>query len=181
MLKKDLVDQGRKMDEEWVIIPQFTKYLISSYGRIFNRSTEQMMRTSLTPFGHVKISLQSEVDKLRYTRSVALLVAEAFVEPPNPLCSHIILLDGKLSNVAAYNIVWRPAWYSWKYTHQLKVPQPMHYHNLSVTNISTNIKYKSIIEAGMAEGLLFIEIWASTYTGKKVFPYGHVFEISERV
>jgi hypothetical protein len=33
----------------------------------------------------------------------------------------------------------------------------------------------------MAEGLLYNDIWGSTYQEKKLFPYGHIFKIIERV
>lgn len=169
------------LDEEWETIRDFSMYKISNLGRVFNLQTEKVMRTSKTLHGHVKITLVCDQDGQRYTRGVALLVAQAFVEPPTLLCDAIILLDGNLSNTAAYNIAWRPSWFAWKYSHQLKTPQPIHFHNLAVYNLTRNVEYRSIIEAGMAEGLLFQHIWESTYTGKRVFPYGQLFEVSERV
>ena len=168
------------MDEEiWKIIPEFPDYLISNYGNVYNRRRNHMMSTSRTQWGHVKISLRSDTDGERRTLSVAQLVAEAFVEPQNHRCTHVILLDGDLNNVIASNIVLRPKWYAWKYMHQLKQTHPVHYYNLPVIDVKSGKRYESIIEAGMTEGLLFDDIWRSTYTGVSIFPNVSVFEVDQ--
>lgn len=167
-------------DEVWTTIEEFPEYEVSSLGRIFNRKRDLMMKTSQTNHGHIKITLKHESGE-RYTRSVAMLVAEAFVTAPNLLCNQLILLDGNLSNVKASNLAWRPAWFAWKYTRQLKEEQPLYFRNLRVANMTDNVEYSCIVDAGMFEGLLFADIWRSTYTGNRVFPTGSVFEITERV
>lgn len=169
------------IEEVWKDISQFENYKISNLGRVYNIRFDKLMCTSLTNHGHVKISLKSEETGERFTRSVAMLVAESFVDQPNSMCDNVIVLDGDLSNVAAFNLAWRPRWYAWKYAHQLKSPQPIYFKNLGVHNITTDYYYNSIMEAGMKEGMLFQDIWRSTYTGAELFPYGFVFEIIERV
>ncbi len=171
-------------DELWRTIPEFPYYQISNLGRVYNDRFDCFMATSLNNFGHVKISLVSEgleSAKERFTRSIAQLVAEAFVEPHSPLCDQVTVLDGNFANVVASNLVWRPRWFSWKYTHQLKTQQPRHFYNLAVHNQNTGEVYPSIIETGIKEGLLFKDIWESTYTGKQVYPTGDIFEIIDRV
>lgn len=168
-------------EEVWATIPEFPDYQISNLGNVFNIRQNMLMRTSFNNYGHLKISLKSPHSNERFTRQISVLVAEAFVEPPNSRCDCVIILDGNYFNVAASNLAWRPKWYAWKYTHQLKVKQPIYYRNLVVHNITMHYYYNSIVEAGMIEGLLFSDIWRSTYTGLKLFPYGHVFEIIERV
>lgn len=168
-------------EERWKTIGEFPNYKISSFGRVFNVKLDMMMRTSINNFGHVKIKLTSDWGREQYTRSVALLVAEAFLKKPNFLCDQVIVLDGNFTNVAADNLAWRPGWFAWKYTRQLKTTQPLHYTNLHVCNVSTGVVYRSIIEAGMAEGLLFEDVWRSTYRREGTFPDSSVFEIIERV
>lgn len=169
------------MSEEWRPIPEFPHYQISNYGQVYNTRTQSVMRTSLNNYGHVKITLKSWRTSERFTRQVSLLVAEAFVEPPNWMCDSVIILDGDFSNVVATNLAWRPKWYAWKYTHQLKVQQPLHYRNLIIYNEDLDFHYNSIVDAGMIEGLLFDDIWRSTYTGAEIFPYGHVYSVVDRV
>lgn len=167
-------------DTVWATIPEFPDYEIDASGQIYNSRTRQVMRTSLTNHGHTKITLMAP-DRSRHTRSVAVLVADAFVQPPNEFCDRVVVLDGNFANVAAHNLVWRPQWFAWKYTRQLKSDQPLHYQNLRVANVNDNVEYISIIQAGMAEGLLFDDVWRSTYSGAPIFPYGAIFEITERV
>jgi hypothetical protein len=166
--------------EEWLTLREFPRYQISSEGRIFNFVNNREMSVSINNFGHLKISLLDE-DNVRRTKSVALLVAEAFVAKPNILCDRIIYLNGDFTDVRAINIAWRPRWFAWKYTHQLKVELPHYYLNLPVMNVRDNLEYENIFEAGVAEGLLFEHIWRSTYTGNPVYPNGSVWEVLERV
>jgi hypothetical protein len=174
--------------EVWAPIPGFPNYNISNLGNVYNIRENRIMRTSKNNWGYLKITLQTmvpdengELVKQRFTRSVALMVAEAFVESPNWLCDKVIVLDGNLENVAATNLAWRPRWYAYLYFQQSRKVQPVHYHNLAVQNVTTGYCYNNIIEAGMAEGLLYNDIWDSTYQAKKLFPYGHIFKIIERV
>lgn len=166
------------IQEIWVPIPEFPDYEISNVGRIYSRRHDRMMSTSQNNHGHVKITLTSGLND-RHTRSVALLVAEAFVEAPDLLCDNVVVLDGDLSNVIAENLVWRPRGFAWKYTHQLKTDQPRHFHSLPVLSVEDGLEYDSIIDAGMKEGLLFDDIWRSTYSGSRVYPTKQIFEVIE--
>lgn len=170
----------QKIESQWKTIQEFPNYEVDQMGQIFNTRTQTLMRTSQNNHGHEKITLTAW-DGTRHTRSVALLVATAFIEPPTPLCDTVMVLDGNRSNIYVGNLAWRPRWFAWKYTRQLKTEQPIQYRNLHVLNINENVEYRNIIQAGMVEGLLFDDIWRSTYTGAKVFPHGHRYEISERV
>jgi hypothetical protein len=167
-------------EEQWRTIPEFPMYEISDRGSIYNTRSRQLMRVSQNNFGHMKITL-TDIDSRRYTRSVALLVAEAFVVSPNYMSDQLIMLDGDLENVDATNLAWRPRTFAWKYCRQLKLQQPIHYHNLRVRNVTTGREYSSIVEAGMKEGLLFENIWESTYRGTETYPNHYIFEIIERV
>ena len=165
--------------EEWTWIREFPDYEVSSFGNIRRTGTYRTMRISYTRQGNAKINLSNHDG--RFTRSVALLVAQAFVECPDYLSDTPVLLNGDLSDLRASNIVWRPRWFGWKYTRQLKEEVPQHYTSLRVLNLNTGIEYENIVAAGMTEGLLFLDIWRSTYTSRGVYPHQHRFEIDERV
>jgi len=164
------------MIEEWSTIKEFPNYSISSAGRVYNHRADIIMRTNPNNFGHMKITLTDESGQ-RHDRSVAKLVAEAFCVPPTELCDKVVVLDGDLTNLIAQNLVWRSSRFAWLYSRQLKKEQPIHYHNLLVRNVTTGHEYVSIIAAGMTEGLLFDDIWESTYRQKEVWPTLHIFEI----
>ena len=166
------------MTEEWLEIPEFPTYLVSSEGRVFNQVLGVYMSVSYTNHGHGKVTLRLE-NGIRRTRSVALLVASAFCDRPTILFDAVIVLDGNLSDLRASNLAWRPSWFAWKYKRQQVEPQPIHYHNLAVVNTITGEIYDSIAQAAKAEGLLHEDIWRSTYRGVAVFPTGSIFEVCE--
>jgi hypothetical protein len=168
------------IEEIWSSIPGFSGYSVSNFGRVHHNRRNRIMSASFSNWGHLKISLVSDMGQ-RQTKLVAPLVAEAFVEPPTNYSDHVILLDGDYSNVSAWNLAWRPKGFAWSYVHQLKTKHPTYYRSLAVQNVSHKAEYNSIIEAGMTEGLLFDDIWRSTYTGDRIFPYRSIFRVIERV
>lgn len=166
------------LDEIWEEIPEFPDYQISSFGRVFHTSTGKYMTPSPMMSGHLKVSFTRE----RITRSVALLVAEAFIEPPDARSNCVVIKNGDLSNVAAYNLCWRPRYFSWLYRRQFPVEeQPLHFKNLRVRNLNLHVDYPCVVDCGIAEGVLFQDIWDSTYLGRLPYPFHHKYKITERV
>lgn len=165
--------------EVWKQIPEFPDYEVSNYGTVVKIGNSRPMRVSYTSHGHAKLTLTRKVG--RHTRSVAKLVAEAHVERPFPNCDHHIVLDGDQSNFRASNLAWRPDWFAWKYTHQFKVPAPIHYLNLEITDVYNDVVYKNVVEAAAANGLLFDDIWASAHSGDPTWPTTCVFKVTQRV
>lgn len=167
--------------EEWSWVREFPRYAVSNHGRVYSERLDRVVATSRTQYGHVKIAFFDEALGQRFTRSVSLLVGEAFVERPDRHCDHIIILNGDLQNVAAWNLGWRPRGFAWSYFHQLHQHQPLYFRNLKIQNVTTGFEYQSVVEAGMAEGLLFQDVWRSTYTGARIYPYGCVYRVNQRV
>lgn len=164
--------------EIWQPIRGFPNYDVSNVGRIYNHRRDSMMSTSLNNHGYLKITLVDESGE-RHTRSVSLLVAEAFVEAPDLLCDQVVVLDGDLTNVIAENLVWRPRGFAWKYFRQLRTSPARHYQILPVLSTTDGMEYDSVVDAGMKEGLLFDDIWRSTYSGARIYPTNQVFEVIE--
>jgi hypothetical protein len=138
------------------------------------------MRTYPNTHGHMRITLTDGDTGERYDRGVAKLVAEAFVEPPNALCNRVMILDGEKANLVAENLVWRPRWFVQKYVRQFVLlnRQPRHVKNLRIKNCATGKRYRNVVECAMGEGLLFEDIWRSTYSASKIFPHGDTFEVA---
>jgi len=166
--------------ESWREIQGYSSYEVSDLGNVFNVRRNTPMRTSVNNHGHIKISLMCDTGE-RHTLMVKDIVAEAFVEPPNPRCDHVCILDGDTLNIVAENLTWRTKGFVWKYYRQLRTPQPLQYKNLAVMNLRTGDRYNSIISAGQTLGLLYDDIWRSTYSGANLFPYGDSFEVVNRV
>ena len=160
------------MDEEWAVIPEFPLYSISTHGRVANNGTGRILSTNPNNFGHIQVKLYPAQGSAR-NRSVALLVAQAFIEPPDPLCDNVILLDGNLQNVHVDNLALRPRWFAWKYARQLHVEHHKPYHAMPIYCEDTDRTYPSTIACGMEHGLLFREIWNAAWRGgyPGVYPF----------
>jgi len=167
------------VNEVWRPIHGFPAYSISSLGRLCYINTGRIMATSRTSFGHAKISI-IDSEKCRRTMSVALLVAEEFVEPPDELSDNVILLDGDLQNVEASNLALRPRWFAWKYARQLRIDNS-NFRLIPIYNVSLGRFYPSIFDCGTEHGLLFSDILRSANTGAGVYPYGWRFEFPENM
>jgi hypothetical protein len=164
-------------EEEWKIIPEFRDYEISNLGRVWNRIRDREVFPNPNNWGYLKVSFTPA----RLTRTVASLVAEAFVEPEDDLSDCVVILDGDFTNCRADNLVWRPRQFAWRYARQLKTQQPLHMRNLPVINTDTHVRYDSVIDCGIAEGMLFEDIWESTYLGRRPYPSHHRYRIVEEI
>ena len=165
--------------EVWSDIQGFSRYAVSNYGHIWNMIFDRPMSPSKSTTGHQKISLIDD-EGVRRDRGVALLVAEAFVDPPNYMCTEVIIKDGDVWNAAANNLAWRPPRVAYLYARQMRTEQPLHYHNLPVRNLNTGAVYKNIIQAGVTEGMLFEDIFSSCNNKWRVGVYGHTYEIVKK-
>lgn len=163
------------MSENWMVIEEFPMYQVSDIGRIANRETGRELRLSQTRIGSVKVGLVGQ-DGV-YTRGVALLVATAFIEGRDELFNTPVHLDGDPTNNAAYNLVWRPRWFAWKYARQFH--EGVAEQNLPVRDKDSRQKYSTMMEAAVANGLLVYDIWKSVRTGKAVFPTGQIFVLAK--
>lgn len=165
-------DTDPSQGEKWAVIPEFPLYSISTHGRVQNNRTRRTLATSTTSFGHVKVKLRPPHGDPR-TMSVPLLVAQAFIEPPDPLCDNVILLDGNLQNVHVDNLGLRPRWFAWKYARQLRTEYHKPYHTMSIYCEDTNRIYPSTIACGMEHGLLFRDIWNAAWhiSHFRIYPF----------
>lgn len=165
----------------WGKIEGFPTYAVSDHGHILNMKTDHLVRISYTMQGNAKVSLDApravDAPRSRSTLSVARLVALAFVEPPNPFCTHVIVLNGNMADLRAENLAWRPSSFAWRYTRQMREGQPGYFYSLQLMDITTDLMYQNVVSAGQELGLLFADIWRSTYTGESVYPTQSIFRV----
>lgn len=176
LLYSGVQQKGTKMDEIWVRIEEFPLYNVSDLGRIMKWTTGRIMKESLMVRNGVKISLV--VDGNRYTRSVALLVAEAFVEGRTDIFNTPIHLDGNITNNRADNLMWRPRWFAWRYVRQFQISD-VNYVRKPIFDVDTKLVYMDMLAAAMANGLLVIDIWRSIHSEDRTFPTGQMFDFVE--
>jgi hypothetical protein len=162
------------MSERWAPIPDFPGYDVSDHGEIYSRWKNRRLALSFNQSGVLKVTLIQEGTTT--TRSVALLVAEAFAEGPRMPSDVPIHMDGHQNNNYYENLAWRPRWYAWKYKNQFSHPIPPEY-RIPIGNQSTRMRYASTMLAGMAHGVLWELVYNSALSGRPVFPTGHIYEL----
>jgi hypothetical protein len=156
-------------EELWRVIPDFPDYMISSYGNVFNRKLNTIVVPSLNQYNDVKITLRR--DRESKTVLVRNLVAREFIPNDREFFQTVVHIDGNHKNVSVNNLVWRPRWFAWKYSHQFtEIDMFPQYHTIPVHNLANGMNYDSIVDAGMADVVLFKDVLMSAYNGNKVFP-----------
>lgn len=159
-----------------VPIEDFWDYYITREGEVINTLTWKTMTLSPTAVGELTVGLTK--DGVQYRRSVKVLVARAFVEGETGVFDTPIQLDGDRNNLRADNIVWRPRWFAWKYSNQfVDGPDnfPEWYYAGPVLDVVEGIKYETILDASVANGLLCRDVLFSCNNQSRVFPTAQVF------
>lgn len=165
------------MDTDGMIpIQDYEDYLISEIGEVYNQRTESFMAISRTMQGDRKVTLSQE--GCRTTRSIRVLVAEAFVYNPNPHETYeapafdtVVLLDGDKENIHPSNLTWRPKWFAQCYVLQMKRDYDEFVLSRPVLNAKTGQIHDSILACSVSEGVLIDDVIRSIRVGDTVFPH----------
>lgn len=154
----------------WTPINEFPKYVVSPEGVIHNRERRAVVRARQNRQGVVMASLMG--DEHRKTRSVALIVAEAYLGAPrNPSYNSVIHLDGNRANCEAINLAWRPRWYAIRY-HKMFDEEPI---NVSVYIDETGETFGTLREACVKYGLIEKYTYVDLCNGDRSFHHGYRF------
>lgn len=166
-------------DEIWEYIEDFPNYAISNYGRVINGTTDKLVKPSLTKHGSLKISLFNDFGRM--TRSLTVLVANAFVEGRTEEFNTPIHLDMDQRNVCAYNLMWRPRHFAWVFTHQDREPEEdrnTRYERGPIIDIDSGDLYTNVYHVSKVNGLIWWHVYVSLHAEinqKGVFPTGQRF------
>lgn len=147
------------MSELWHELEEFPDYAVSDRGEIVNIKNGMPRRTSTNQNGIVKITLYIDGKELA-TRSVAVLVAEAFCDGQNDLFNTPIHLDGDRDNCRASNLMWRPRWFAVQY-HRQFYSDEFHRMDVPIQEITTGRRYSSVKEACIDLGLYYNDVYRS--------------------
>jgi len=163
-------------DELWSPIFGFLDYSVSYSGLIRNDNTGRLMSLSKTKQGAVKVNLTQ--GGRATTRSVKVLVAEAFVPGQTDIFDTPINLDGVQENNHADNLMWRPRWFAWRYAHQFENVYD-YYRANPVIDVHAKVLYEDMYDAATTNGLLLKDILLSCHNNDPVFPTWQRFEVYE--
>lgn len=164
------------MSEEWREIEEFPGYSVSDHGRVRNNSFEgRVMGQSRNQQGLMKVGLYQ--DGQQHIRSVALLVAKAFLpEHNNPNFNTPINIDGDRSNNHVDNLMWRPRWFAIKYHQQFRDDRLKGY-IVPIEEMTTGERFKNSMDAATKYGILAQEIVIADINRTHVFPTYQMFRV----
>lgn len=139
--------------QDWMPISGFPGYSINPFGDIANDRRGIALRYDVNQVGIVHVSLY--YNGRQYRRSVAKMVAQAFLEPPK--FSHFNTIthkDGDRQNFYVDNLAWRPRWYSIEYHRQFDEPPDPSWENVPVEIPKYNEFYDRAIDFCMEHCVL---------------------------
>lgn len=167
--------------EEWCVVQGFPSYSVSNLGRVRsdihyrNGNSGRILELSKNPRGIVYVGMMK--DGIQHKRSVALMVAHAFVYTARSMTFNTpINLDGDRENNYACNLLWRPRWFARQYfaqfrgTPHARIPRP-------IMEVKTEQVYENSWTAALTHGLLDEEIFAATLSKTYVWPTYQRFEV----
>lgn len=161
--------------EDWKQVEGFHRYSVSRLGDVRNDLTGRIMHLSVNQYGVVFVGLMKR--EKQHKRSVALLVAQAFLdEPPTDFYDTPINLDGDRHNNRVDNLAWRPRWFAVKYNQQFKTP----YHNRIETLLcdkDSGQEYIDSFQAAIKNGLLEKDVVLGILNRTPIWPTYQVFEV----
>lgn len=160
------------MRAQWYELDDFPDYAVSDLGEVSNIKTGMPRKTSMNQFGIVKISLYQGRELI--TRSVAVLVADAFVPGRTDLFNTPIHLDGDRENCRADNLMWRPRWFAVRFHRQFE-NEEFHNSNVEIMELTTGRRYSSVKAACMDLGLFYNDVYRSYIHGETVGLTRHEF------
>lgn len=161
------------MQEEWLPVEDFPDYSVSNYGYVQNARTGRMMSLSPVQYGMLTVAMM--YDGKQFRRSVAGLVARAFLPaPPREDFNTPIHLDGDRKNCRVDNLELRPRWFAINY-HLERKHQPFQNWTRDIRLDQTGEVFDSLTAAATKYGLLENDIHHSLVNRTAVFPQGFTF------
>jgi hypothetical protein len=161
--------------QEWREIVGFNGYSVSDAGHVRNDDTGRIMRTGTNQRGIVNVGLMHR--GVQYKKSVAVLVADAFVTTARSLEFNTpINLDGDRTNNRATNLLWRPRYFARKFFQQFGQTALWHINN-PLMDLKTEEVFKDSTEAVKRFGLLHKDIYLSIAAKTYVWPTYQIFQI----
>jgi len=164
------------MADEWKVIEEFPDYAVSDSGEVIRIARDIPLRPAVNQQGIPYVRFYDHSRQI--VRSVAVLVAEAFLEPMEHDWVHFdtpINLNGDRLDNRVENLLWRPRWFAVKF-HKERRAGSTYEVTKKFYEIDTEEIFNQPYEAAIKWGLLEYAILESILSGESVFPNWQQFE-----
>lgn len=138
----------------WRSIQGFPNYSVADLGRIRNDHTGYILSPHTAHNGMPYVSLRKPRDLTTYQRSLALVVARAFIPQPSEVFDTPINLDGDRWYCAVENLMWRPRWFAVRYNKQFTQTLDLRPIRGPVREVDTGEEFLNTFVAAQRFGLL---------------------------
>lgn len=176
MDQSDIDFEFEVITDEWKPVKEFPSYSISSHGHVRNDRTGRLMARTLNQQGIVQVGFSD--NGYYFKRSVAVLVATAFIPRPFGAFDTPINLDGDRTNNSVENLMWRPRWFAIMYHKQFHHP---YYNRIRrpIMDIKTREISGNSFECAKRYGLLEKDLVLSILNRTVVWPTYQQFQLVE--
>lgn len=158
-------------NDGWQEVEEFPGYLVDAWGNIMNEWSNRPLRTRVNREGFAMVGMM--LDGKQYTRSLASIVARAFVH--NQIPDHftsVIHLNGERTDCRALNLMWRSRPFAIRYHDMFDQPP----YRVSVQIPALNEYYYSLREACTTHGLIEQVAYVNMQNREPCFPYPWIIE-----
>lgn len=163
------------MKTEWHELEEFPEYAVNNLGEVANMKTGLYRKPAINQQGILRVGLYK--DRVLCTRSIAVLVANAFLEPPRSETFNTpIHLDGDRRNCKAINLMWRPRWFAIKY-HRQFYKDVFYKGERQIMDEDTGVVYENMKHLCTTLGVYDGDVVNSYNMGNPVFPDSHTFRL----
>jgi hypothetical protein len=157
------------MRNEWRPIEGFEQYQIDHYGNVRGRRTGRPLTWS---FARDIPTVTMMVEGRQYRRTVPLLVAKAWLPPPERYDFITpIHLDSDRCNCYFQNLMWRPRWFAVAYNRE-REENPFPNWRKPLELIETREIFETPRSCSYVYGVLERAVWKSIHQAEPIFPYG---------
>lgn len=160
---------------DWVPIPGFPEYSVSRLGQVRNDRTERLLHVNLNQYGVPFVGLMLE--RQQRQRSLALLVARAFLPVPPEAFDTPININGDRLDCHEENLMWRPRWFAIQFNQQFKERYENAF-DVPVRAIETEEEFPNTLEVAKRYGLLERDVVLSMLNKTYVWPTYQLFELA---
>lgn len=163
--------------EEWVPVEGFDGYSVNKFGEVRLDHFDRLIHPHANQTNSVYVSLMR--DGMQCQRSLAPIVAKAFLGKPVAPFDTPINLDGNRWNCAADNLMWRPRWFAIQYHRQFTIAPYRNPIKSPVKARGEREVFPDSFSAAMRYGLLERDVVMSIYNNTYAWPNYMVFEIAD--
>lgn len=160
---------------QYEVVPEFQDYVVSSLGDIFHERTERKLTPHLNGYGVAYVTFFE--NGRRYKRSLALVVAEVFLQRPMPSFNTPINLNGDRLNCSVRNLAWRPRWFATKFVRERR-DGPVRRIEAPLRDLETERVYRDSFAVSTAHGLLEFEVVQAVENRTYVWPTYQLFDLA---